>query len=247
MTDTNAGPQYSTTVARAAMLLQLLAENPDGLGITVLTRHLNTQRAPLYRILEALIRARLVRRDDQKRYRLGIGTIQLARAYSVQFPAGLEQLLAELANDVGVTSTLVSAEGDVLTTVLSVTPSTNAEHVFTPPGFRHPDGPLATRIALQASAPPAEDDSDAIVEARRQGYAIARGSVAPVRYAVAAVVPNSALSGAALVVALVSVVDFDAESAAERLIHTAQLIGMSLGTAGSGGGGAVGDFRRSDY
>jgi len=232
LTDPTSSPPFSTTVARAGALLQLLAENPEGLGITVLTRHLDTQRAPLYRILEALIRYRLVRRDEQKRYRLGIGTIQLARAYSAQFPAGFEQLLAELANEAGVTATLVSSEGGVLTTVLSVTPSTNAEHVFTPPGFRHPDGPLATRIALEALAPPAPHDSEAVIEARRRGFAVARGTVAPVRYAAAAVVPRTDLAGAVLIVALVSLVDFDTDGISDLLVHTAQMIAVSLGERG---------------
>ncbi|GAB3617872.1 helix-turn-helix domain-containing protein [Okibacterium endophyticum] len=239
MTDPVSGPPVSTTVARAGALLQLLADHPEGLGVTALTRHLHTQRAPLYRILDALIRYRLVRRDDQKRYRLGIGTLALARAYSSQFPAGMEQLLTELANDVGVTATLISAEGDVLTTVLSVTPSTNAEHVFTPPGFRHPDGPLAPLIALQASMPPAEGDSEAVMDARRRGYAVAHGTTTPVRHAAAAVVPATAVSGVRLVVALVSFVEFDAEAFAERLIETAQMI------AESPGGGHGHDPRRA--
>ncbi|GGH36725.1 helix-turn-helix domain-containing protein [Microbacterium album] len=239
MTVADPGPPFSTTVARAGAVLELLAEVPEGLGITELTRRLDTQRAPLYRILEALIRYRLVRRDEQKRYRLGVGTVRLARAYAVQFPAGLEQLLAELANEVGVTATLVAAEGDVLTTVTSATPSTNAEHVFTPPGFEHPAGPLATRIALQASRPPQEDDSEAVREARRCGYAVARGTVAPVRYAVAAAVPGPDPAGATHVLALVSLHDFDAEGAAEPLMRTAHMIGLSAAAPGSGGLGAL--------
>lgn len=228
MTDLKSGPQLSTTVARAGALLQLLAEHPEGLGITVLTRHLGTQRAPLYRILEALIRSRLVRRDEQKRYLLGSGTLQLARAYSTQFPAGIEQILAELANEAGITATLIATEGDALTTVVSMTPSTNAEHVFTPPGFRHPDGPLATRIALLAARPPEDDDPSEVAEARERGYAVARGAVVPVRYAVAAVVPDTQRSGAPWVVALVSLDDFDPDAVSGPLLHTVQLLGFRL-------------------
>lgn len=126
LTDVESGPRVSTTVARAGALLQLLTENPEGLSITELTRLLTTQRAPLYRIIEALISCRLVRRDEQKRYVLGAGTMQMAQAYLTQFPSGMEQLLQELANEAGVTATLVTAESGVLTTVVSMTPNTNA-------------------------------------------------------------------------------------------------------------------------
>ncbi|WP_191905672.1 helix-turn-helix domain-containing protein [Microbacterium caowuchunii] len=228
MPDTEAGQPFSTTVARAGEVLHLLAESPAGIGITDLTRRLNTQRAPLYRILEALIRHRLVSRDDQKRYRLGVGTIQLARAYSAQFPAGMEQMLRDLANEAEITATLVSADGDVLTTVVSVTPSTNAEHVFTPPGFRHPMGPLATRIAIEASRPPAEGDSEAVRDARKKGYAVAQGTVAPVRFAVAAAVPSASATGSTLAVALVSLEDFDADAIAPSVVRTAQLLSMTM-------------------
>lgn len=226
MTDSSSGPQASTTVAKAAALLTLLAENPDGLGITDLTRRLHTQRAPLYRILEALMRAQLVRRDEAKRYLLGIGTVRLARAYSSQFPAGTEQILAALADEVGVTASLVSVEDDVVTTVVSMTPSTSTEHVFTPPGFRHPEGPLATRIAVQAMRPSSPDDTDAVIEARRRGFAVAGGLVSPVRYVAAAGVPGSEVSGATLVVALVSLYEFDADAAKDTLLHTAQMLAM---------------------
>src|ERR1700710_726501 len=55
--------KVSTTVDRAGALLKLLSKHPEGLTITVLTRELGTQRAPLYRILEALAVHQLVRRD----------------------------------------------------------------------------------------------------------------------------------------------------------------------------------------
>lgn len=225
MSGKGANPQVSTTVARAMRLMDLLADRPEGVTLAELTRALDTQRAPLYRILAALMQSSLVHRDQHLRYRLGVGVIRLARAYASQFPAGMEQVLSELANEVGVTVTLVSAEEDVLTTIVSVTPSTSSEHVFTPPGFQHPDGPLASRIALHAAQPPSEDDTEQIVEARRRGFAIARAALRePVRYAAAAAVPGSVSGNSGLIVALVSLQDFDAENVGPQLLRAAELL-----------------------
>jgi len=219
--------QVSTTVDRAGALLVLLAENPAGLGITDLTRRLGTQRAPLYRILQALIEHRLVRRDPQKRYLLGVGTLQLARAYEAQLPTGVEPVLRRLADETGLTASLVSADGDVLTTILSTPPSTDGEHVFTPPGYRHPEGPLAIRMALAASRPPEPDELDEVTAARSRGYAIARTAAGRMPYAIATVVPSTE-AGTVVILALVSLGPFEVERAAEPLVQAAQVIAHSI-------------------
>ena len=228
MSEANPGPRRSTTVDRAGALLHLLAEHPEGLGITVLTRHLHTQRAPLYRILDALIQHRLVRRDEHKRYLLGVGTLQLARAYAAQYPAGVEQMLADLAHEADMTSSLIAAEGDVFTTVSAIMPKSNSEYVFTPPGFRHPDRPLSIRTAVAATRPAAADDSEDVIEARRLGYAVGRGRAVHSRYGMAAVIPGTTESAAPLVLALVSLREFDHESLAEPLLRTAESIAHTL-------------------
>lgn len=219
----------STTVDRAGALLRLLAQNPQGIGISRLTRELGTQRAPLYRILQALAGHGLVRRDERKQYLLGVTTLELARAYTSQFPAGMEAQLGLLADEVGMTVALVSFDGETMTTVISKTPSASGEYVVTPPGFRHPAGPLSMRIAVDAMQPPSDDDSDEVREARRLGYAIGRGEVVASRYGVSAVVPGSGLSGAVLVLTLVSLHDFDHAALAGPLLRTAQTISHWVG------------------
>jgi len=216
--------KVSTTVERAGALLRLLAQNPKGLGITHLTRELHTQRAPLYRILQALQSHGLVRRNERKQYLLGVATLELARAYSSQFPTGVEAILAAVADETGMTATLSSADDDVLTTIVSKTPRTNGEHVFTPPGFRHPRGPLSLRIAVEALQPPRDSDAEDVQEARRLGYAIGRGTVVQSRYGVSAVVPGSGDSGAILVLSLVTLREFDHLTVAEPLLRAVQAL-----------------------
>jgi len=222
--------QLSTTVDRAGALLRLLAQHPQGLGITRLTKELGTQRAPLYRILQALIEHGLVRRDARKQYLLGVGTLELARAYAAQFPSGIEAMLAALADETGMTATLVSVSGEELTTAFAKVPSTSEAHVYTPPGFRHPSGRLSMRIALEALAPPSDDDPEDVRDTRRLGYAVGHGEVVPSRYGAAAVVPGSGESGAILIVALVTLRDFEHTAIGEPLLRTARAIGHTFGT-----------------
>lgn len=230
MSETSSSGKVSTTVARAVALLKLLAQRPEGMGVTALTRELGTQRAPLYRILEALHRDQLVRRDDHKRFLLGVGTLELAHAFRSQFDGGVEPILRSLADETGLTASLVAVDrGDTLTTVMSVTPSTIAEHVFTPPGFRHPDGPLASRIALLAALEPREGEWPEVQEARERGFAVATRAANPVsRYAVAVAVPRPADERPTMVLTLLSLSDFDADAAAEALLRDAPLVGMAI-------------------
>ncbi|RGE17638.1 helix-turn-helix domain-containing protein [Leucobacter sp. wl10] len=217
----------STTVDRAGELLHLLAQHTEGLGINQLARALNTQRAPIGRILQALVRHRLVHRDANKRYHLGAGVLELAHAYSSRFPAGLESILSALADETGMTAMLIDADGDEMTTVLAKTPTSSALHVYTPPGFRHPEGPLTIRTALAATRPETENEAPEVREARSRGFALGLGKIMPGRYSAAAVVPGSAVSGKPLVLALVSFREFDVDSVGEPLMRAAQAIAYS--------------------
>ena len=126
------------------------------------------------------------------------------------------------------TATLVSYDRGVLTTVATMNPNDNQEYVYTPVGFRHPEGPMAMRVAVEALEPPREDDSEEILEARRLGYAVGRGRVVNARYGVAAVVPGTETSATKLTLALVSLREFDHEDVAEPLLRAAQTIGLRV-------------------
>jgi len=217
----------STTVERAGAILQLLAQNPSGMSITELTRAFDTQRAPLYRILNALIAYRLVRRDSKKDYTLGVGTIFLAQSYLSQFPSGVNSVLSQLADDTGLTVTLVSADGDVLTTIVSITPSLEVDqHLYTPPGYVFPSGPLATRTALAALEPPSPDEDPEVTEARAKGYAASTWTRGVVRHAMSAVIPYETTSGTRLAIALISLMPFDVEARADALLTAVQTLGV---------------------
>lgn len=218
----------SSTVDRSVALLLMLVENPNGLGITELTRRLKTQRAPLYRIISSLQKHQLVHRDEHKRYRIGAGTLQLARAYMAQFPNNVEALLSDLADEIGITASLISCDGDVLTTVYAVPPRTGREHVLTPVGFKHPDLPVSPRVVLLASRRPSESDTAEVKEARRLGYAIGRGNVLSNVHGMATMIPGTENSKQPLVLGVSTMRPNDTEKIAALVLRTAELIGVTV-------------------
>lgn len=206
----------------------LLTENPEGLGITELTRRLKTQRAPLYRIIASLQRHQLVHRDEHKRYRIGAGTLQLSRAYMSQFPTSIEALLSDLADETGLTASLISCDGDVLTTTFVVPPRNGKEHILTPVGFKHPNVPVSPRVVLLASRPPCENDTPAVKEARRLGYAVGQGDVLPHVHGIATMVPGTADSNQPLVIGLSTLRPIDADKITSAVLRTAELIALAV-------------------
>ncbi|HWK19565.1 MAG TPA: helix-turn-helix domain-containing protein [Microbacteriaceae bacterium] len=226
------GPR-STTVERATAIMELLARHGGGMSITELSRAFDAQRASLYRILNALIAARLVTRDAKKNYLLGVGTVFLSQAYLARFPAGIDAVIAQLANSTGLTVTLVSEDNDVLTTVLTITPSGEAAHLYTPPGYVFPSGPLATRTALKASLPPSPDDDEEVIEARAQGYAAAVWRSDIIRYGMSAVVPYEPGAASRLAIALISITEFETADKVEPLLTAVQTLGGMIGSRGT--------------
>lgn len=177
--------ENAQTVERAARLLFVLAEHPEGAGVSELARMLDTQRAPLYRILRALEQYRLIHRNDRRRYVLGIGILELARDVAEPLEERVAPLLQVAADRAGQTVMLVIDQADDIVTLLSVTPRSPGMHLTTNPGFVHPPGDSAPRRAIAALHAPTDEDSTEIIEARERGYATTEGAVVPGRVATA--------------------------------------------------------------
>lgn len=214
--------ENSTTVERAVKLLFELGASPGGLTATELAKRLDTQRPPLYRLLQTLSAYRLIRRDELKLYTLSVGVLELARAVSEPLDALVRPILQTAADQTGLSAMLLLAEGDALVTVLSVTPRTPGMHLASTPGFVHPTGPTAPRLAVLSLRSPKTDDSPEIVAARAAGYAVTTGAAIPGRTALASpvLVGSNRQEGAVL---LISFQD-DVEEAVEICRHTAQTI-----------------------
>jgi DNA-binding IclR family transcriptional regulator len=177
----------SQTVGRAVRILFELAGAPRGLTVTELAKLVDTQRAPLYRVLETLSAYRLIRRNQNKLYFLSVGVLELARTVSEPLETLVRPALQDLANSTNTTAMLILAEGDVLTAALAVTPESHEDmHITATAGFRLPDGPIPSRLVMDAALPGTPDDSAEVVAVRQRGYAVSHGMSATGRFGIAA-------------------------------------------------------------
>jgi DNA-binding IclR family transcriptional regulator len=127
MRDNGSPPTSSVqSVARAATILELLAEGADGLGVTELGRRLGVHKATASRLVATLAEHGLVERDQvTEKYRLGFGIVRLAALVS----AGLDvvrqarPVLQRLAEETGDTVNLAVLDGDRVVNIDQITAS----------------------------------------------------------------------------------------------------------------------------
>lgn len=208
------------TLDRGLRVLELLAETPDGLGVTDLAAALEVHRAIVYRLLTTLAGHRLVVRGRDGRYRPGAGLAGLARGVAPRLQAAALPELTALAEDLGATATLTVADGDEAVALAVVEPRTTGIHVAYRPGLRHPLSVGASGRAILLGRP---GSGATLAEERLRGYAVSSGEIQPGAVGLAAPIPGADAS-----VGVVSLVDLG-ESAAARVSAAAAAIAAALG------------------
>lgn len=177
--------EESKSLDRALQLLFELAKNPQGLSATELARRLSTQRPPLYRTLRTLLRYRMITRDEGKLYRLGTGVLELAQFVSGSIIDEVQPILQRAADAAALTAMLVVKQNDDIVTLTTAKPSKLGMYIDTAPGFVHPTGDTAPRIAMRALAGPTPEDPDEVRRAREDGVATTHGAALAGRTAIA--------------------------------------------------------------
>ena len=71
-------------VSRTIDVLRLLAQTPDGVGVTMLAEQLGELPSTVHRLLAALLEHDYVAQTRDRRYRLGVGVLGLAHAFQRQ-------------------------------------------------------------------------------------------------------------------------------------------------------------------
>ncbi len=148
--------QGSSTVRRAILLLDTLAQHPTGVGLSEVARAAKLHHATAYRLLSTLCDARLVElREGDRKYRLGLRVLELAGALgeSLEIREVARPLLTWLAKTTGETVHLATLDGDemvFLERVDGVQPVTLRTRV----GFRAPAHVTAVGKAVLAFSPP---------------------------------------------------------------------------------------------
>jgi DNA-binding IclR family transcriptional regulator len=211
MTDDGGNAPQSQTLDRGIRILEHLATAGAAQSVVEIAQATSLHRSIAYRLLRTLEDHQLVERDAAGRYGLGLGMAALARGVRTDLQSAALPVLTSLAAELGMTAFLVVRAGDEAVTVTSVEPPDSAAHVAYRPGTRHPVGRGAPGLALLVPEAPAPDDRDALIQARRRGWATSHGEVIPGIRSVAAPVvgPDGTARGAVAVVFVDDGVDSD--------------------------------------
>jgi DNA-binding IclR family transcriptional regulator len=191
---------YSQTLDRGLRALEVLAEHPDGLSVSELAAALDTHRAGVYRLLGSLGDHHLVRRDDEGRFTLAPGLIELAAGVRPRLQEVAEPVLQRLADQLTATAALTIRDGDEAVVAMVVAPREPRLHLTYRPGMRHPLTRGAPGHVLLAAMPATPGEPPAAIKARDQGYAVSKGQLLPGAIGVAAAIavpgnePDAAIS-----------------------------------------------------
>lgn len=168
--------ETSQTLDRGLAVLWLLAEHGDGLTAGELADRLSTARAVVYRLLRTLEAHRLIGRADS-RYVLGFGVAELASHLRPRLQATVLPILRHLSGQTNSTALLSVADGDQAMVLIAEEPPQSTFHLALRQGSRHPLAVGADGVAILAGRPPAADDPDDVVQARKAGYALSIGAL----------------------------------------------------------------------
>ncbi|WP_091674338.1 IclR family transcriptional regulator [Amycolatopsis marina] len=218
---------YSQTLGRGLRVLEILRENPGGLGVNGMAAALGAHRTVIYRLLGTLRAHGLVAQEADGRFRLGAGLLELAGGVRADLRVVAEPRLAELADDVGATAFLTLAEGDEAVNTCSVEPRRAQLHVGYRVGVRHPLTVSAAGISILAARPPAAGERAAIARARERGYAITAGELEPGAWGLAVALPVRDGEAEASV-GVVALTELDTERVAGAVRATVRAIASQL-------------------
>jgi DNA-binding IclR family transcriptional regulator len=220
-------PEHSLTLERGLRLLRLLANHPEGLGVTELAGGLGTHRAGVYRLLGPLLAHRLVTRSADRRYTLGHGVLELASAVRSQLQEIALRELRKLADEVGATTALTLRDGDDAVVAAVVEPAGAGMRLAYRPGLRHPIDRSAPGLAILAGGPPRPGERAEVAHARERGWAISSGELLPGATGVAApiVVPGRDVEAS---ISAVWLAPRDPAATAQAVVRSARAIAAPL-------------------
>jgi DNA-binding IclR family transcriptional regulator len=175
----------SQTLSRGLHALELLAGAQRPISIGELAEGLGVHRSSAYRILRTLEAHRFVVRDAAGLIRLGPKVTALARGVAPALHTAAVPAITELAHSVGMTAFLTVLDGNEVVTLLTVEPSNVEAIIARDPGVSHTVDRGAPGRAIESSLTPAErttllggpEFSEAVLTAKRQGFAVSRHEV----------------------------------------------------------------------
>lgn len=160
----------SSTVHKALELLGLFNQAKTEIGLSEMARLAETDKATTHRLLTTLSKHGLVEQNIRsKLYRLGAGTLRLARMREASFPISelIDPALKDLAAKTGETVHASLIAGNTLATI-SMIESQKAIHVSMGAGDSLPFHATASGIAILGFLP--EERAVAILKSNSSAY-----------------------------------------------------------------------------
>ncbi|QKV93096.1 helix-turn-helix domain-containing protein [Streptomyces sp. NA02950] len=176
----------SQTLVRGLAVLRAVAHQPRGLTVTEIASRTGLHRTVVHRLANTLAAEGFVARTADGAYVPGGEVHALAGTSRPSLSEFVQPLLQQLADRYGGTAILFFAEPDSVVAVATAVPKDADYHLAYRKGSRQPLDRGAAPRAIRAGRAPDEDDSPAVRQVRRQGWAITHGEVEPGAHAVAA-------------------------------------------------------------
>lgn len=216
----------SLTIERGLRALRLIAAHDDGLSVTEIATALGTHRAAVYRLLAPLANERLVQRNGDGRYRLGLGLLELASLVRAGLQEAAAPELRALADDLRATTALTLRDEEEAVVASVIEPRSTDIHIAYRPGLRHALDQAASGIAILSALPPRQGERTAVREARERGWARSSGELLPGATGVA--VPIAVPGREVASISAVWIEPRDEVAAAQRVMQAAAAIAATL-------------------
>jgi IclR family acetate operon transcriptional repressor len=143
------------SVDRSLRIVEILADHPNGLGLSELSTELGLSQGTAHRLLRTLGQRRWVRQDASRRYVLGSALVRIGTTAGGLLAAAATSYLHELVALWGESANLAALEGDHVVYVAQV-PSSQRLRTFAEVGHRVPAHSTGVGKVLLAYLPPPE-------------------------------------------------------------------------------------------
>ncbi|WP_314173821.1 IclR family transcriptional regulator [Streptomyces winkii] len=174
------------TLIRGLAVLRAVAQRPQGLTATEIAIQTGLHRTVVHRLVNTLTAEGFVAKDATGYYRPGRELHSLANMSQPTLVEFVQPHLQGLADDHGGTAVVFVAERDNVVAVATAVPAQGDYHLAYRKGSRQPLDRGAAPDAILAGRPATAEDSAAVREVRRRGWAVSHGQVEPGAHAVAA-------------------------------------------------------------
>lgn len=182
----------SKTLDKGLQTLEFVADNPSGVTLAEISRHLGVHRTIAHRLVGTLEHHRLVRRTQSKLILPAAGLIRLAESVDQDLRAVARPLLQDLADKLSATTHLVvTTTAESVQALLVIEPAQADVHIAFRAGQVHPIWRGSAGKAILAARSPQADERAEITAARERGYAVSKGEVIPFGCGVSAAVPSA--------------------------------------------------------